>query len=86
MTVRELIAELRKVKDKDRIVVLQRDPEGNGYGPLDGTDDNAMWWEEEGEIGKQKLTKADKADGFCEDDVLEPDDGIVPALVLWPSR
>jgi hypothetical protein len=33
MTVREAIAELQQ-EDPDRVLVLQKDPEGNGYSPL----------------------------------------------------
>jgi hypothetical protein len=36
MTVRELIGELLKIEDKSRLVVLQKDSEGNGYSPLRG--------------------------------------------------
>lgn len=36
MKVSELIAELKKL-DPDRIVILQKDPEGNGYSELAST-------------------------------------------------
>ena len=36
MTVQELIDELSKVEDKTLGVVLQIDPEGNGYHPVRG--------------------------------------------------
>jgi hypothetical protein len=37
MTVKQLIAELQKL-DPNRIVVLQKDAEGNGYSPLVGAE------------------------------------------------
>lgn len=36
MTVRELINWLENVEDKSRIVILQKDAEGNGYSPAAG--------------------------------------------------
>lgn len=38
MTVLELIEELKNYPD-DLEVILQRDPEGNGYAPLSGAED-----------------------------------------------
>lgn len=82
MTVKELIEKLQK-EDPDRVVIVQRDIEGNGYSPL--TD----WWTGAyraetswyGEAGLEKLTHADKKQGYTEDDIL--DDG-VPALFFCP--
>ena len=37
MTVKELIEGLQS-EDPDRLVICQKDPEGNGYSPL------ANWW------------------------------------------
>jgi hypothetical protein len=38
MTVRDLINWLETVEDKSRIVILQKDSEGNGYSPASGVD------------------------------------------------
>jgi len=40
MTVQELIEQLQRIEDKSRIVILQKDSEGNGYSPLAGTDED----------------------------------------------
>jgi hypothetical protein len=82
MTVKELIKGLQS-EDPDRIVIFQKDPEGNGYSPL------ANWWAGAykaettwcGEAGMDKLTDDDMASGYTEEDVLE---GGVPALFLYP--
>ena len=72
MTVSELIEKLQQV-DGDRTVVLQKDPEGNDYSPLDdfwiGAYRPATAWY--GEAGLECLTDEDKADGYTEEDVIE---------------
>lgn len=80
MTVKELIA-LLSALDPDRIVILQRDPEGNGYAPLDGVDDNTVWQAEDSEARVQTLTSELKARGFTLEDV---GDG-VPSVILYPE-
>jgi len=79
MTVRELIEELSKV-DPDRIVVLQIDPEGNGYNPADGVDDNCGY--KDGEVKKEHLRTADRKAGFTDEDLCDPD--AKPCVVLYP--
>ena len=84
MTVKELIAKLLKV-DPDRIVILQKDAEGNGYSPCAGIDDNVSYmarstWS--GECGLEKITKEQAKRGFTEEDVVSG----VPACVLWPTN
>lgn len=82
MTVKELIQELQK-ENPNRLVVCQKDPEGNGYSPL------SSWWtgdyraetEWYGEAGLEKLTPEDLKAGFTEEDIIF--DG-VPALFLVP--
>lgn len=82
MTVEQLIKKLEKIENKKRIVVMSRDAEGNGYSPLSG------FWEASykaettwsGEVGLEKLTKADEKAGYSEEDVLKG----TPALVLTP--
>jgi hypothetical protein len=46
MTVGELIANLQSL-DPDRLVVLQKDGEGNGYRPAGGVDDNSCYFPSE---------------------------------------
>ena len=83
MTVKELVEKLRQV-EPDRLVVCQKDPEGNGYSPLED------WWTGAylsitiGPVkaGLEKLTAADRRAGYSEEDVVR--DG-VPALFLVPA-
>ena len=42
MKVKELI-ELLKEEDPEKIVIMQKDSEGNGYSPLSGVDGNAVY-------------------------------------------
>jgi len=42
MKVSELISELQKL-DQDKIVILQKDGEGNGYSPLSGSDEDCVY-------------------------------------------
>jgi hypothetical protein len=84
MTVAELIAEL-SMMDQTRLVVLQKDAEGNGYSPLAGADDNAGYEAEttwSGEVKRQRLTADDRAAGYTKDDVCGK--RAVPCVVLWP--
>ena len=82
MTVAELITELQKV-DPNRIVILQKDAEGNGHKLLEGVDDNAVYeainsWR--GEVKYQTLTDEMRKQGYSDDDVGEGK----PCLVLYP--
>lgn len=83
MTVQELIDQLQAVEDKTRIVIMQKDAEGNGYSPLRGADDNAVYTAETtwyGEVRYERLTDELRRRGYDDDDV---GDG-VPCLVLFP--
>lgn len=82
MTVKELIIELQKIKNQDRLVVLQKDPEGNGYHKLMGIDDNAVYDKEYREVQLERLTKDLKDEGFSEEDLGSDD--MEKALVLFP--
>lgn len=42
MKVKELIEELKK-EDPEKDIILQKDPEGNGYSPIAGIDGNAIY-------------------------------------------
>lgn len=82
MTVKELIERLQN-EDPDRIIICQKDSEGNGYSPLSdmwtaGYKATSTW---DGEVGMEKLTDEERKIGFTDEDVIK--DG-VPALVLVP--
>lgn len=84
MTVAELIAELSRM-DPDRVVICQKDSEGNGYSPLAGVDDNAAYsadstWS--GDVDVQTLSAADIAHGYGPEDVAPST--AVPCVVLFP--
>jgi hypothetical protein len=82
MTVKDLIAELQD-HDPDRVVIISKDAEGNGYSPLScaltGAYRAETTWR--GEVGLESLDEDDIASGYTEEDVLK---GGVPALVLVP--
>lgn len=84
MTVRELIKQLQK-ENPNRLVVCQRDSEGNGYSPLEEYWTGAYLAENRtsGEAGLDKLTDLYRSAGYTEEDVFE--DGI-PALFLVPLQ
>lgn len=82
MKVKEL-KELLKDVDDNRIVILQKDGEGNGYSPLAGLDDESVYeadstWS--GEVRYEKLTPELKKQGYSEEDCGNGE----PALVLFP--
>lgn len=69
MTVKELIEKLQLV-DPDRIVILQKDAEGNGFSPLAGIDDNAVYQPDStwaGEVKIQTLTADLRSQGATEE-------------------
>lgn len=85
MTLKELIEELQEIVKEspdaaDRVVIMSRDPEGNGYSEYYG-------------YGFQKYDETDGEvypDGSDEDseedeDEWEAPEDAVPAIVLWPS-
>jgi hypothetical protein len=80
MKVKELIQQLKQ-EDPERVVLVSRDEEGNGFlelrelGTSAGTNGGYEW-----EIGLEELTDELKKQGYSDEDVM---DG-VPVLVLWP--
>jgi len=83
MTVKELIEQLSEM-DPDRIVIVSKDSEGNGYSPLCDVA-TAVYIAEttwSGEIGLEELTEEDIQQGYDEEDVKEGE----PAVVLWPTN
>ena len=82
MTVQELIDMLMKIRNKNRLVILQKDPEGHGFSPAyDGVDANVVWQQNVQGIKMQKLTEASKKMGCTKADVGTG----VPAVILWPT-
>ena len=83
ITVGKLI-ELLKQHDPERIVVMAKDPEGNGYSPLCDIDTASYKAESTwcGEIGIEELTPELRKRGYSEEDVI----GGQKALVLWPTN
>ena len=64
MKVKELKKLLEEVDD-NRIIILQKDGEGNGFSPLEGLDDEVAYRAEctwSGDIGYQKMTPELKTD------------------------
>lgn len=86
ITVGQLIRDLGAF-DADRLVVMSKDGEGNGFSPLAGVgtasyEADSTW---SGEVGMEQheLTEEKRKEGYGDEDVLQ--DG-VPALVLWPTN
>ena len=82
MTVAELI-EMLKGFGPDRIVVMQKDAEGNGYSPLVSTwagkyRAETTWY---GDVGLEALDDELREQGFTEEDVMTSGES---ALVLVP--
>lgn len=82
MTVKDLI-ELLQQEDPARLVISQKDAEGNHHSPLSMLWTGAYlaettWY---GEAGLEALTDEDRKAGYTDEDVIK--DG-VPALFLVP--
>ena len=73
-----ILAEL----DDDTLVVLSRDPEGNGFAKLadDGISTNMVFDKKWREIRYAELTDALREQGYREEDVGPGE----PCVVLWP--
>ena len=72
MKIKELVERLLK-QDQDRIVIISKDSEGNGYSPLSeiyiGKYRPYNTWS--GDIGLDELTQEDIDDGYTKEDVFE---------------
>lgn len=83
MNVKELIELLNSVEDKDRLVIIQKDSEGNNFSPFEniwtGTYEPYTSWS--GRVGLDELTEEDIKEGFTEDDII---DNGTKALFLYP--
>ncbi len=76
MKVKELIEYLRQC-DGEAEVILQKDAEGNGYSPLAGADDEAVYVEENSWEGRAVSLED------LDEEELE-DNSYVPCVVLFP--
>lgn len=81
LKVKDLMVQLAKL-DPDAVVIMQRDPEGNGYAPCSGAEGNGAWDDNEDEYGYASLTDKLRKDGFSDDDIVLGH----PAVVIWPTR
>lgn len=85
MTVGELI-ECLKTLDQNRIVVMSKDGEGNGYSPLSGFyegayEPNSTW---SGSVLLEELTPELEQSGYSDEDVAGED--ALPCVVLCPTN
>lgn len=82
ITVGDLITQLQQY-DATRVVIMQKDGQGNGYRPLASIDDNALYEAEatwRGAVGLERLTDELIARGYTQEDV-----GVgVRCVVLYP--
>lgn len=84
MKAKDLIKILQE--DPERIVVLSKDGEGNGFSPLADVNTDHVYKAENtwsGVIGPAKLTKEMEERGYGEEDVLK---GGKKCFVLWPTN
>ena len=84
MTVRQLLELLSKF-EHDRVVIIQKDAEGNSYSPLFSAESKVAYQEEttwSGTIKYQNLTDEMREQGFTEEDIASKSDR--PAVVLCP--
>jgi predicted RNA-binding protein with PUA domain len=84
MTVRELIEALKAIPNQDRIVVMSKDGEGNGFSPLADIGEESYAAEStwHGTTGIEALTPELEERGFSEEDVVKGE----PCLTLWPTN
>ncbi len=78
MTVGELIKELENF-DSDRLVVLSKDQEGNGFSHYLSFSEYA-YDRDEWEIGLECLTPELEEQGYSDEDVIDGE----PCVVIWP--
>ena len=85
MTVTELCQELQALIESGqghRIVVLSRDPEGNGFQTLSAVD-LSRFDTVEHETSIDELTPELERAGWTQEDVMEGP-AVVPSVTLWP--
>jgi hypothetical protein len=76
---------LQDIEDQDRIVILQKDSEGNGFSPLYDIDDNFVYDKDDKSVLLEKLTPDLIEEGFSEEDLAPDDMNTEKALVLFPG-
>lgn len=84
MNVAQLKSELEGLPD-DMLVVMSRDSEGNGFGPLAAIETNSRYqahngWS--GEVGLKEITPDLKERGYTEEDLAPA--SASECVVLWP--
>lgn len=82
MKVKDLIKELSAL-DPNALVILQKDSEGNGFSPLEGVDENALYDAENswsGDVGFEVLTDELRKQGYSDEDLGKGE----RAVVLFP--
>ena len=77
--VKDLIKELNRL-DKEAIVVLSRDEEGNGFSPLAQIDPYQVYNDENREVGYDNLDEALINVGYKEEDLITGE----KCLILYP--
>lgn len=77
MKIKELMEILSKM-DPERLVVLSRDEEGNGFSVLQDAEEMHY---KDGEVGYGRLTPELRDAGYGPDDIMR---GGKKAVVLWP--
>lgn len=84
MTVKELRKLLDGI-DGDRIVVVSRDEEGNGFNELHQVDAKSVFIRDDSEIymERNELTDELRRNGYSEEDTRTAEDGEL-CIVLWP--
>ena len=82
MKVKDLIAELQEC-DPEAVVVLQRDPEGNGYAPCAGADSSCVFSDDD---DGQVYGIYEKYDNEEDQEMYGPPEDAVPCVVIWPTR
>lgn len=83
MTVRQLIEEL-SIMDKDALVVLSSDSEGNSYSPLSWVEDLMSYHDDstyQSEVFYSHLTPELEEQGLTKEDIVE---GGQKCIVLYP--
>lgn len=84
MKVKDLIKQLQKC-DPEKIVILQKDSEGNGYSPLEGIDNDSIYEEEStysGDVWSKSWSADDAAMGEKEWEDCKKD--LPDCVVLYP--
>lgn len=80
MTVQELIDILQAIANKNAIVILSKDAEGNNCSPLQVVDDSEETYYEAETTWSGELYDVEDVEGWSEEDTKNME----PCIVLWP--